>query len=149
MTETVTIVKQDIRYTVELVTDTCCVCQVPFALPADLVRRAREDTEVWYYCPNGHRQHYEEDEAARLRRKLAAEKSARERAEASRDAARADAVHQGDQRRAAERQVTAYKGTVTRMRKRAGAGLCQECQRSFENVARHMKAKHPEYTAES
>jgi len=36
---------------------------------------------------------------------------------------------------------------ITRHKKRAAAGTCPCCQRTFKQLAAHMKAKHPEYGA--
>ncbi len=33
-----------------------------------------------------------------------------------------------------------------RTRKRVGSGVCPCCSRTFQQLARHMKAKHPAYT---
>ena len=47
--------------------------------------------------------------------------------------------------RAAERSNRALRGHLTRQRKRAAAGMCPCCRRTFENVARHMESQHPGY----
>lgn len=39
----------------------------------------------------------------------------------------------------------ALKGVVTRTKKRVGNGVCPCCNRTFQQLARHMEAKHPEY----
>lgn len=128
--------------TVTLATETCFSCAVVFALPAALLKARRQD-QGSFYCPNGHGQHYTESEAARLRRELDANKRRAERAEASLCAAR-------DQLDAAERSRSALKGVVTRQKRRAAAGVCPCCNRSFQALSRHMAAKHPDYaTAEA
>lgn len=38
------------------------------------------------------------------------------------------------------------KGQLTKARKRADRGVCQHCNRSFVNVARHVATKHPGVT---
>lgn len=48
----------------------------------------------------------------------------------------------------AERQASARKGQVTRLKNRAAAGVCPCCTRSFENLRRHMTTKHPTFKAE-
>jgi len=53
--------------------------------------------------------------------------------------------YQSETRRelAAERKSHAStKGKVTKLRKRAQAGMCAECGRTFQNYARHMETKH-------
>lgn len=64
-----------------------------------------------------------------------------ERAETRERAAR-------DQAEAAERSAIAYKGHATRLRKRAAAGVCPCCTRSFQNLQRHMASQHPTFSGE-
>lgn len=35
----------------------CCNCGIPFGLTEDHQKRLRQ-THEWFYCPNGHHQHY-------------------------------------------------------------------------------------------
>lgn len=42
----------------ELVTEECFSCHTTFAMPAELRRLALADHGIFFYCPNGHRQHY-------------------------------------------------------------------------------------------
>jgi hypothetical protein len=53
-----------------LVTETCCVCGVEFAMPSELQASRKSDLKE-FYCPNGHSQTYTESEAQRLTKKLA------------------------------------------------------------------------------
>ena len=50
-----------------------------------------------------------------------------------------DAASQADYR------ARALKGVVTKQRKRSVAGACPCCNRTFQQLARHMKSKHPDY----
>lgn len=43
----------------------------------------------------------------------------------------------------AKRSRDAHKGQVTRLRNRAVAGVCPCCNRTFRQLAAHMKTKHP------
>lgn len=45
-----------------------------------------------------------------------------------------------------KRSLVAHKGHTTRLKNRIAAGVCPCCQRTFQNLARHMKCKHPKYT---
>jgi DNA repair exonuclease SbcCD ATPase subunit len=81
-----------------------------------------------------------ETEAARLKKELEAE---RKRLEFARNAERV-------QREEAERlghQLIAARGQMTKLRNRVGKGVCPCCNRSFENLKRHMVSKHPDYAA--
>lgn len=110
--------------------ETCCVsgCGVSFMMENNFIRKRREKHDD-FYCPNGHAQHYTgETEAQRLTRILEAERNAteswRQRAKGY-DRARAAAV-----------------GQVTRIKNRIERGVCPRCNRSFDNLRRHMKGKH-------
>jgi len=46
-----------IKIEVDLTPLVCCECSVDFALPARMVKKRRED-HGWFYCPNGHPQHF-------------------------------------------------------------------------------------------
>lgn len=119
--------------TITLESETCCTCGVVFGIEsrhrAEL-RRKKERTS--FYCPNGHSQHYIGDtEADKLRREL-------EWARSQRDSARSAL-------KMTENTLRVVKGHKTRLKKRIANGVCPCCNRNFENVARHIKTKHPEY----
>jgi hypothetical protein len=113
---------------------TCWVCGIHFAMPEVLERKRAEDGKP-FHCPNGDKISYGPSLLEQAERKLRA--------------AQAAEVHQRDQRIAAERAATAYKGHVTRLKTRSAAGVCPCCTRSFENLRRHMTSKHPDYAAEA
>jgi len=114
----------------------CFKCGALFAVPSqvneDLLRTGRD-----FYCPNGHQQHYVESVQAKL------EKEQQRRREAERQAnARLELLH------AEERSHAATRGVVTKQRKklaRVANGVCPCCNRSFQNLARHMETRHPDY----
>jgi hypothetical protein len=126
-----------LTYTTTLDTLTCGVCSIPFAMPRNLHEKAQQTGEN-FWCPNGHRIHYFEDENTRLKARLdQARADARWQREA-RDRARADADHQAARARG-------YKGALTKTKKRIGRGVCPCCNRHFANVDAHMATKHPDY----
>lgn len=117
-----------IEYTETLVT-TNCWCGIHLAVPDNMLRHAQEKgTEI--YCPLGHSFVFK-SENARLTRELEDE---RRRRKASQDLLHAE-----------ERSHAATRGHLTRTRKRVAAGVCPCCQRTFQQLARHMKTKHPDY----
>jgi hypothetical protein len=126
-----------ITYTGILAIEECYKCHITFAMPQDLQKRARERGET-FYCPLGHSQVYSTTEVQKLQAKLEREERWRKVAETSARAAR-------DQADAAERSARAYRGHVTRIKKRIGNGVCPCCQRHFTNVERHMASQHPEF----
>lgn len=120
----------------------CCVCGIIFAVPAEFLAERRKNKNENLYCPNGHTLSFRESEADRLKRQLEAEKSARERAE--REAQ--------DERQRAKRLDTKAKklaATIKRNEKRVGNGVCPCCNRTFQQLARHMATKHPHYPGEA
>ena len=122
-----------ITWSTTLVPVTCCECGVLFGVPQDLDRyNLEQGPRRSFWCPNGHQQHYSRSEVQRLKERLAA--------------AEARETHERDQRIAAERSASAYKGRVTRLKNRAAAGVCPCCNRSFENLRRHMASQHPDFT---
>lgn len=127
-----------LKYTQELTVISCCKCGMDFAAPEDW-RQERVRDHAWFYCPNGHQQHYTgKSEAEKLREQLETEK---------RNAAFWRERKQ-EQERAAElarRQRDAYKGHATRLKKRVAKGKCPQCSCTFVNLAAHMKKQHPDY----
>jgi hypothetical protein len=69
----------------------------------------------------------------------------RERDRLKQDAARLQESinYQRERAEAAERRTVALKGVATRLKNRAAKGVCPCCNRSFENLRRHMHTKHP------
>lgn len=117
----------------------CCNCGVPFGMQPGYIEHLRE-SHAWFYCPNGHRQHYAaETEAEKLRRQ-------RDQLQ-QRLAQRDDEIEfQRKGREHAERSAAAFKGQVTKLKKRGAAGVCPCCNRTFQNLGRHMATQHPDYT---
>ncbi len=111
----------------------CFKCGALFALPEqvndELVRSGRD-----FWCPNGHSQHYTESTVTLLKKER--EKSAR--IQARLDQERAELA-------ASERRASAARGQVTRIRNRIANGVCPCCNRTFVDLASHMKTKHPDY----
>ena len=123
----------EMTYTEKLIV-THCWCGIAIAIPDTLYRHMQQDEKNLCYCPVGHtfifggtfKEKYEEEQ----RRRQQAER---------RTAATRDLLH------AEERSHTATRGHVTRLKKRVSAGVCPCCNRQFQNVARHMATKHPEF----
>jgi hypothetical protein len=113
----------------------CCECGLNFAVDDRWTAGRRRDHAFWY-CPNGHRQHWggltkAEQDADRLRKLLESEQSyARDlhfRLESER------------------KQHSATKGQLTRQKKRAAAALCPCCNRSFKQLRQHLTRMHPDF----
>jgi hypothetical protein len=122
---------------------TCCyeTCGVLFGLGQEHKRRLKE-THNFFYCPNGHEQHFTAKSEAELQRERAdrAERNAKFYEDRMKDA-RAD-------RDSALHKVRAECGAKIKLQKklkRVANGVCPDCSRSFRNLARHMATKHPEH----
>jgi hypothetical protein len=136
----VSVSRAETLMSVSLVVQDCASCGVLFAISDDFDAHRREDGKG-FFCPNGHSLIYSPSEAERLRRQL---KDAKRDAEWFRVAEQAER----EQRQAAERSASAFKGQATRLRNRAVTGTCAFCRRHFANVERHVAAQHPGEVAE-
>lgn len=119
---------------------TCCHigCGVQFGIEADYMKRLRE-THEWFYCPNGHQQHFTgETEAERLKRQLT-------QTEACLTYARADTQRARERANHTENRLRSTKGVVTRMKRKIVAGRCVCCSRQFKDLESHMKVQHPKW----
>jgi DUF438 domain-containing protein len=113
-----------------LETQVCAECGVTFALPARVVSERRK-TGNNFYCPNGHSLFFGKSEndrlkeqVSRLEQRLSAKNSEIEMLEQS------------------KRKVETK---LKKTEKRIAAGVCPCCSRTFQNVQRHIKSKHPDF----
>lgn len=124
--------------TITLEAVTCCDCGVMFGIEASH-RAELLQNHAWFYCPNGHRQHYTaETEADKVRREL---KRVREHADWLADLER----QEREARQAADRSRAALKGQVTRIKRKVAAGQCPCCRTKFADLAAHMAESHPDF----
>lgn len=127
-----------IQYTVEVESLTCAGCGTPFAVEVDLLNKFRHTHET-FFCPLGHNNYFpSESKEEKLQRQL---KEYQKYA----DTLKAEVTFERDQRKAAESSLRATKAALTKTKKRIAAGVCPCCNRTFQNVARHMAGQHPEY----
>jgi hypothetical protein len=119
-------------------TITSCWCGITYAIPTDLntyVHRKHDNNEkqVSVYCPLGHTW-------------IPAGESALDRERRTRERLERQLANRDEDLRAERASHTATKGQLTKTRKRASGGVCPhpECKRSFVDVARHVRSKHPE-----
>jgi hypothetical protein len=127
--------------TVTMAEIACATCGMQFTVPTAW-RDEKQRNGAGFVCPNGHSLTYGESALDRMRvdldrtRKMLLETNARnsqltERARLAEVAAQA----------AAESAAKVERARV-RLLKRAAAGLCPCCNRTFTNLARHMQTKH-------
>jgi len=119
----------ELNYT-ETLTVVHCTCGIPFGVPEELNRQALERKKS-ITCPLGHTWHYTESVEEKLKRE-------RRQHEATRELLAAE-----------ERSHAGTRGALTKARKkveRAEHGVCPHCNRTFQNLMRHVQTKHPEHT---
>lgn len=114
---------------------TCCACGIVFSVPYywEQCRREKHDG---FYCPNGHSLSFPtESDAERFRRErnMAIQEKARLEDEVKRLQA---------ENNEAWGTAAIAEQKLKRHHKRASAGLCPHCNRTFYNMARHIKTKH-------
>lgn len=109
---------------------TCGNCGMVFWVAQHWLKEKR-DTGGEFHCPNGHTRVFKESETDRLRKQLAAkeEELARERTRSEQK----------------DRTNAALRGQVTKIKTRVQHGVCPCCNRTFQQLARHMATKHPDW----
>jgi len=120
----------------------CKSCGVIATAPK-VLRDEHRRVGGYCFCPNGHQWgwHKEESEEARIRRE-------RDRF-AQQIAQRDDDLRiETARRETAEREVTAARKKLASLKKRAAAGVCPCCNRTFIELQKHMASKHPTFRAE-
>lgn len=108
---------------VKMETHDCPSCGILYAAPDDFFRRKSEANGSWY-CPNGHSVVFTESALTKANRELKEERERLQRALSR------------------ENEERAAKNDALRKLKRVQVGVCPECKRTFQNLARHMKCKH-------
>jgi hypothetical protein len=123
---------------VTLETTTCWKCGITHAVPSHFLKSRQQDKQT-FYCPNGHGGAFTESESERLRKQL-------EAAQREASAAKTREQSEREQRWAAEADRDKAIRANSRLKKRAAAGVCPCCNRTFENLQRHMHTKHPDFS---
>ena len=125
-----TVISKDVT----MVDTNCYSCGMDFMVPQWLDQQARDKGRGWF-CPScGKTTVYSESKVDKLKKQLESERT---RAQWLRD-----------QLDASEKSLSAQKGVVTKLKKRASAGVCPCCNRQFQNVKLHMGRKHPDFVKE-
>lgn len=108
----------------------CGKCGIQFSVP-ETWRAEKQKTGAGWYCPNGHNRVYRESDEEKARKALAEE---RERHKST--LARLNEAQEAERKAQAE---------MKRIKRRASAGVCPCCNRTFQQLAKHMKTKHPDH----
>lgn len=126
-----------ITESLQLVTESCIDCGIIFAMPVDFKKRCKElGSAKSFYCPNGHSMVYRYSEKDQEINRLKQEK---EQLEQSRNS-----LH--NQLSEKTQQVSKLERSIKTRNRRLKAGVCPCCNRTFQELADHMKSKHPDYS---
>lgn len=113
-----------------LETEQCCVCGCVFAMPTSMKKQRLDDGKL-FYCPSGHNQHYTDS----LSKKLEEERQKVVNLN----------IRNAELAGKLERAETARASAVEKKKKieiRVKNGVCPCCNRTFQNLGRHMQTKH-------
>lgn len=126
-----------LSYTTDFVAEECIHCFAPFAISNELYRQRHEDLRG-FYCPAcGKSMVYRDSLKDRQLREAKAE------AERARNA-----IQEAELRaRRAEGNAIEVNKAYLKIRNRVRKGMCPCCNETFQNLAQHMQAKHPEFGA--
>lgn len=120
----------------------CITCGVPFTVPLTVLQQQRQGGG-YHHCSNGHSQGWSKDRSQEGRDRKELERLRQQQAQWQDE--RRDLVAQTDTER---RRAAAARGQVTKLKKRAAAGVCPCCNRTFQDLARHMSGQHPQFMAQ-
>lgn len=129
-----------LQFAFDFQTMECGECGIVFAITNAKYYRCKNHGEGWY-CPNGHSRKFCESEVEKLKKEVELEKQRHEWTKRSLEYTKKDRDHN-------KHKAAAYKGTVTKIKKRVGNGVCPCCNRTFQNLANHMKNQHPDFRVE-
>ena len=114
-------------------TVSCYKCKTIFGLSEEIYNIATERSEKFsFYCPNGHPQCF------------AAGQTEEEKLRQERDRLKQKLAQKDDEIAQERRQREATERQVASLKKRAKAGMCPCCKRTFSNMLAHMESKHPD-----
>jgi len=112
----------------------CGTCGVEHAIPKAMYDNAVEEGGYWT-CPNGHSRGFRTGE----------EKKRADAIRQERDRLKQLMAQMDDDIIRLKREKAAAHGQVTKLRNRSKAGVCPCCNRTFKQLAAHMKNKHPDF----
>lgn len=135
----------NLTVTTDLTTLTCPSCGGTFAISSEYVNEAKKEghfKQCWTcpYCKvnRGYGKSGYEEEKERLQAQINSLSRDKQYAEERKAYYEKEAEHFRKSR-------DGIKGALAKERKRVGNGVCPCCNRSFSNLQRHMKTKHPQH----
>ena len=127
----------EITFTGTLKVHDCPNCGITHAIPTDFERLMKE-RDGSCICPNGHSWSF----TGKSKNQIIKENEERIAQLRARVASRNEEIEhiKGSQK--------ALRGVITKTKRRIANGVCPCCNRSFADLAKHMKGKHPKYIKE-
>lgn len=110
----------------------CGTCAVWHTIP-EVVYETQRREGGFHSCPNGHMRGWDKGTDAIERENIRRE----------RDRLKQDAARLADEIAAERKRAEDAEKRVLQIKRRAAAGVCPCCNRTFLNIQRHMKSKHP------
>lgn len=110
----------------------CGSCGVWFTVP-EIVYDSHRSEGGFHSCPNGHSRGWNKGTDAIERENIRRE----------RDQLKQDTARLADEIAAQKARADAAERRIIQVRRRHAAGVCPCCNRTFANMQRHMKSKHP------
>lgn len=110
----------------------CRTCGV-FATCPEVVWEQQIKEGGYHHCPNGHQWGWSNETCER------------ERLRQERDRLKQQMARLEDEKREADERTRQAELATARLKKRAAAGTCPCCRRTFANMSQHMKRQHPGY----
>ena len=122
-----------------------CGCGGTYAIN-ERFREIKQERGGYWHCPYcGNHVSYSETDLDKLKKQLAREKHNAEQEQAR---LRQSLDRANERANYNERRRAAAQGQLTKVKKRVSNGVCPCCNRTFQDLQRHMANKHPDYTAE-
>lgn len=124
--------------TVDMIHLECGKCGLLFSMTETFYKKRKKDHES-FYCPAGHSRYWPQKSNEEILREQL------KRSELECKQAEKSLKEERGYSKELKRSRSALKGTLTKTKKRISAGVCICCNRTFQNVARHMKSQHPDF----
>lgn len=112
----------------------CGTCAVWHTVP-EIVWDSQVREGGFHTCPNGHSRGW----------KKGSEQREQEEVRRERDRLKQDAARLEEEASLARVRAEKAEAATKRLKKRASAGTCPCCSRTFQNMSTHMKRQHPEF----
>jgi DNA repair exonuclease SbcCD ATPase subunit len=122
----------------------CPVCGIHYALDESFSNEKYKVNGSWY-CPNGHSLVFTQSKADKLAKELEAKQKQLTSEFENRVYYQNRLLETQKQLDITDRTLKASKTRLKKTKQRVAAGVCPCCNRSFQNLHRHMNGQHPGY----